>query len=376
MGAAVEIVAVRPDSREETEFIQLPLRLYADSPHYVPWFERSMKNIIARRHPFFEHSDGECFIARRDGHTVGRVAMLEPKRYNDYHKSRDARFYFIELEDDQAVANALFDHAAVWARARGLTDLVGPQGFSSLAGSGILIHGFDRTASMTMMPYQHAYYRGLVEAAGFEKEKDFHSPYLDASTHDLTPKYARAAEIAMKRGRFWIPDYRTKRELRAVAQEIREAYNDAWRERDVFTPLTEAELDQLVDELLLVSDPSLIRVLRSGDTMAGFILAFPDLSGAMVKARGKLNLLTYLRLMWEKRRTRRFLINGFGLRPEYRGAGGTELLFFEITRILKERGVEGAEMTQIAADNEPMMANVERLNADIVKTHRVYRKAL
>jgi hypothetical protein len=161
-----------------------------------------------------------------------------------------------------------------------------------------------------------------------------------------------------------------------VAQEIREAYNDAWRERDVFTPLTEAELDQLVDELLLVSDPSLIRVLRSGDTMAGFILAFPDLSDAMVKANGKLNLFTYLRLMREKRRTRRFLINGFGLRPEYRGSGGTELLFFEITRILKERGVEGAEMTQIAADNGPMMANVERLNADIVKTHRVYRKAL
>ena len=33
-------------------------------------------------------------------------------------------------------------------------------------------------------------------------------------------------------------------------------------------------------------------------------------------------------------------------------------------------------MTQIAADNDLMMANVERLHADIVKTHRVYEKAL
>lgn len=180
----------------------------------------------------------------------------------------------------------------------------------------------------------------------------------------------------MKRGRFWIPEYRTKREIRAVAQEIREAYNSAWSDRDVFTPLTEAELDRMVEELLLVTDSSLIRVLRSGEKMAGFILAFPDLSDAMVKAKGKLNLFTYLRLMREKRTTRQFLINGFGLRPEYRSAGGTELLFFEITRILRERGVDGAEMTQVAADNEPMMANVERLDADIVKTHRVYRRAV
>jgi len=374
--ASVHLVAVQSGSPEEADFIRLPFRIYEGNPHYVPWFDASMRSIIARRHPYFEHSDGEFFVARRGGETVGRVAMLEPKRYNEFHGTREARFYFLELIDDREVADAIFTHAEAWARGRELTALVGPQGFSSFAGSGILIHGFDRTASMTMMPYHHRYYRDLVEGAGFTKRRDFHSPYLDAATHDLTPEYERAAAIAKKRGRFRIPEYRTKRQLRAIAEEIRVAYNEAWRERDVFTPLTEAELHRILEDLLLVSRPSLIRVLRSGDDLAGFILAFPDLSEAMVKAGGKLNPLTYLRLMWAKRRAHRFLINGFGLRPEYRKSGGTALLFHEITRVMKEHGVEGAEMTQIAADNDLMMANVERLNAEIVKTHRVYGKDL
>ena len=375
----IDIVRVEPGTDEETQFIELPRTIYEGNPHHVPWFERSMRSIIARKHPYFEHSTGEFFLARRGqggGEAVGRIALLEPVRFNEYHERRDARFYFFESIDDADVASALFDHAERWASERVLDTLPGPQGFSSFAGSGILIHGYDQTASMTMMPYHPPYYRDLVEGAGFAFLKDFHSAYLDAKRHDLSPKYRRAAEIAMKRGRFHIPEYRTKRDLRSIAEEIRTTYNEAWRERDVFTPLTRAELDQILEDLLLVSRPSLIRVLRSGDELAGFILAFPDLSAAMVKSNGTLNLMSYLRLMWEKRTTRRFIINGFGIRPEYRKAGGTALLFAEITRVLKEHKVDGAEMTQIAADNDLMMANVERLGADIYKTHRVYTKQL
>ena len=374
MGTGIVISKVESGTGEERDFIALPHRIYAGCEYYVPWFDASMRAIIARRHPYFEHSDAQFFLARRGSTPVGRIAMLEPGRFNEVHGTREARFYFLETIDDQAVADALFVHADGWARNRGLTELVGPQGFSSFAGAGVLIHGYDRTASMTMMPYHHPYYRTLVEAAGFEKLRDFLSPYLEAGRHDLAPEYVRLAEIAMKRGRFHVPVYRTKRRLRALAEEFREAYNDAWSEREVFTPITESEMKHMVDELLLVSRPSLIRVLRSGEELAGFVLAFPDLSRVMQKARGRINALTYLRLLVAKYTARRFIINGFGLRHRYRKAGGTALLFREITRVLKDFHAQGAEMTQIADDNDLMMANVKRLKADIVKTHRVYRR--
>ena len=39
---------------------------------------------------------------------VGRIAALENKPFNAYHKTKDAEFYYFECIDDQEVANALF----------------------------------------------------------------------------------------------------------------------------------------------------------------------------------------------------------------------------------------------------------------------------
>ncbi|MFP4550282.1 MAG: hypothetical protein ACLFNT_05715 [Spirochaetales bacterium] len=372
----VEIQTVQPGSSQERDFIDLPRKIYAGNPYFVPWFDRQVRKIIAKEHAFFEHSDGEFFVAKRDSKVVGRIALLEPRRFNELNEVQDARFYFFESIDDQSIADALFLHAGHWAQYRGLTRLVGPQGFSSFAGAGILVHGYDRRASMTMMPYHLPYYPRLVESSGFQPLQDFHSPYLDPDRHELAPRYVRAAKIAMKRGRFLTPELKSKADIRKIAWEIRETYNNAWATRENYTPLTERELNQIVEDLLLVSKPSLIRILRAEDDLAGFVLAFPDLSEAMQKSNGKLNLLTYARLLWKKHTARHFIINGLGLGRQYRKSGGIAILFYETTRALEEHGVQGAEMTQIAADNDLMMANVTRLNADIVKTHRVYEKFL
>lgn len=376
MTDGIRIVTVTPGSPEEEAFIDLPGAIYAGNPNYVPWFTRQMRNLIAKRHPFFEHSDGEYFLARNDGRPVGRIAMLNPVRFNQHQKLADARFYFFESIDQVEVARALFDHAAQWAAERRLNRLIGPQGFSSFAGSGILIHGFDRRASMTMMPYHLPYYRELLEQCGFQKYKDFHSALLEADKHDLTPRFERAAEIARKRSGLTAPPITGRRELRRVAREVGRIYNDSWEDHAEFTPLTDAELEQIIDDLLLVSDPSLVRVFRSGDQIAGFVLAFPDLSEAIIRSRGRLTPVTMARLLLEKRRARHYLINGIGILPEHRRSGGLPLLFSEITRALHEHNAESAEMTQIAETTDLMLSNIDKLGAEIYKTHRVYQKPL
>ncbi|MFP4483316.1 MAG: hypothetical protein ACLFO1_00530 [Spirochaetaceae bacterium] len=376
MARDVEILRVDPGSREEMEFIRLPATIYAGNDRYVPWFTRNMRRLIARRHPFFEHSAGEFFVARREGRAVGRICMLEPRRFNEYRKRRDARFYFLELEDDAAVAGALFDHAAKWAADRGLDRLIGPQGFSSFAGSGILIDGFEYRASMTMMPYHPPYYRKQMEGQGFEKYKDFYSALLAEGRHDLMPRYRRAAEIAMKRSGLEAPPLRSKRELRKVAAEVGRIYNDSWDDHEEFVPLTDAELQEIIDDLVLVSVPSLIRVFRARGEVAGFVLAFPDLSEALIRANGRLNPLTMLSVLREKRRTNHFLVNGLGILPEYRNSGGLPLLFKEITDALRQHGAATAEMTQIAETTDLMLSNIDKLGAEVYKTHRVYRRAV
>jgi len=373
----VEILSAAPENPEMMkEFIEFPRRLYADSSHYVCWFDRGMKRILKKDHPFFEHSEGDFFLVCREGKTVGRTALLEPKKFNVHRNRKDARFYFIDFIDDETVVQAIADFAEQWARSRGLNRLIGPQGFSAFTGAGILVKGFSEPASMTMMNYHYPYYAKHLEAAGFSKYKDFFSADLQASAFTMPDQMRRIAEIARNRSGLEIRNVQNRRDMKRTAYRILDIYNTAWETHEEFCPLTEKELDQIVSDVTAVTDPSLIKIFYNREDLAGFLLTFPDLTGALQRAQGKLNLYTLLDILLEKKRTRKYLVNGIGILPKYQNSAGQAMLFAEIEKTLRSRGVDSAEMTQIAETTDAMMKSIEKLHGRIYKIHRVYMKDL
>ncbi|MDY6868849.1 MAG: hypothetical protein SVT56_13290, partial [Chloroflexota bacterium] len=125
-------------------FVRVPFDLYDGHPQWTPPFISDVKMMLnPKKHPFYEHSDAEFFIAEKDGKDVGRIAALENKPFNKYHDAKDAEFYLFETVNDQDVANALFETVFDWAKARGMNRLVGPKGFGPLDGYGIQIEGFE-----------------------------------------------------------------------------------------------------------------------------------------------------------------------------------------------------------------------------------------
>jgi hypothetical protein len=357
------------------EFINLPHQIFRDNPYWVPWFRQDMRSILERNHPFFEHSEGEFFIVRREGRVVARLAALENKNFNAYQNRKDARFYFFDSYNDPEAAHLLFQRVEEWAHKRKLNRLIGPQGFSGMTGAGVLIEGYDRRAAMTMMNYHLPYYRELVESYGFEVYKDFVSARLDAVAYQTPPKIKRVAEISLKRGTFRIPELKKKSELRALGREIGKIYNESWVEHEEYCPMTEAELKQLIDSLVTVTDPRLIKVIRAGDDIAGFLLTFPDLSPAIQKSKGRVTPLSLARLLLRKRTTREFIINGVGVLPKYQKTGATALLYYELERTLKGRAL-WAEMTQIAETTDLMLSDMKTLGGEVYKRHRVYQRRL
>jgi len=145
------------DTRSKAQvhrFIHLPLRLYANHPQWAPPILSDIALMLNwQKHPFYEHSDADFFIATRDGRDVGRVAALENRRFNEYHTTKQAQFYLFDCEDDPEAAAALFEQVFEWARARGLNRVVGPKGFGPLDGYGLLVEGFEHRQMMTMMNY-------------------------------------------------------------------------------------------------------------------------------------------------------------------------------------------------------------------------------
>lgn len=358
-------------------FIDIPYRLYADYPNWVPPLRLDTAVMLnPKKHPFYEHSVADFFIAVRDGHDVGRIAALENRRFNEYHKSREAQFYLFEAVDDPEAGEALFETVFEWARKRGLHAVVGPKGFSPFDGYGFLERGYEHRQTMTMLNYNPPYYIDMAEKAGFRKEVDFISHLIDARGFDFSDRIYQIADRAKESGGLTVKQFASKREIREWAERIARTYNNSFTENWEYAPLTDAEIDFVVDAILMIVRPELIKIILQGEEIVGFLLCFPDLSKAMQRAHGRLLPFGIFWLLREMRTTDRVVANGIGILPRFQKRGGNALLYAEILRTFKAAGFAHYEMTQVAETAAKMRKDLVNIGGVPHKNHRVYRRKL
>ncbi len=358
-------------------FVRIPYRLYKNHPQWVPPILMDAETQLnKKKHPFYEHSDADFFIATRDGRDVGRIAALENKRFNEYHKTKQAQFYLFECEDDQEAANALFESAIDWAKGRGLDRIVGPKGFGALDGYGILVEGYEHRQIMSMMNYNYQYYVKLVENLGFTKEVDFVSCFMSRESFHLPERVYKIVERVKSRNNMGVHSFTTKKDLRAWANKIGKLYNDSFVNNWEYYPLTEREIQFLLENILTVADPRLIKIITHNDDAVGFLFGFPDLSAAMQRAKGKLLPFGLIQLLLEMKRTKWISLNGAGVLPEYQGVGGNALLYVEMEKTLHDYTFENADLTQVAETAVQMRNDLENIGGKAYKNHRVYQKQI
>ena len=366
------------NKKQVKRFVELPTRIYADCPQWVPPLNVDAYNQLNRvKHPFHEHSDVDFFLAVRDGRDVGRIAVIENKPFNAYHNEKTADFYLFECENDMEAANALFATIFEWSKARGLEVMIGPKGMGPLDGYGILVFGHEHRQTMTMLAYNHAYYQQLVEAQGFEKEVDFVSCYLPADKFQVPERVERIAERVMQRGHLDVKKFKSKKEMLAWADRIGQAYNNAFVNNWEYYPLTQREIDFVVENIMTIADHRLMKIITHGEDVVGFLFAFYDVSAAMQRAKGRLFPFGLVDILLEMRRTQTVSVNGMGILPQFQGHGGNALLYYAMGKTLLEfRQFVHVEMTQVAETTEQMRADLKNLNGVEYKNNRVYRKKL
>ena len=363
-------------SRAAAGFVGLPFSVYRANANWVPWFRGDVRALIERKHPFFEHSSGDFFIVRRDSRVCGRIAVMENTRYNRQHSMRSAHFYFFDFIDDGDVARSLVMAAADWARSRKLDILIGPMGFGGLTGGGVLIDGFNSRAAMTMMSYNHPYYRTYLEQNSFAKFIDQYSAYLDPGSFELPARVERLARRVLERGRFKVLRFKRKADLKKVAFQVGQIYNETETDKIATYTYSDAELRYVINDLLVVADLSLAKVLAYRDEVCGFLLGFPDLSAAIQRANGRFSPWSLVQLLRETKKTRSLIINGMGILPRFQRLGGNALLYYELAQTARSRRFDQVDLTQIAETTGLMLSDITALGAKIYKTHRIYQLRL
>ena len=375
----VSIEKIDTDNKSQAKrFVQFYYDLYKNCPQFVPPpFGDAYLPLNRKKHPFFEHSAADFFVAVQDGKVVGRICVADNRPFNDYHKTKKAHFFQFDAVDDLEVARRLFEAAFDWSRARGLDTMIGPKGLSPFDGYGIQIEGFEHRQMMTMMNYNYAYYPRLVEALGFEKEVDFVSCYLPSEAFRVPERVARIAERAMQRGNLKVKNFKSKRELLGWAWRIGEAYNKTFINNWEYYPFSKGDIQYAVDNVITFADHRLIKVITHDEDIVGFLFAFPDVSAALQRAKGHLFPFAIFDILLETKRTKTVSGNGMGILPQFQGTGGNALLYNELAKTLFGfKQFEHVEMTQVAETTHQMRADMKNLNGVEYKNHRVYRKSL
>lgn len=364
------------DKKQVDDFLRLPFSIYEDIHQWVPPLQRDERlRLNLKQFPFYKHSRASFFLACEGTRPIGRIAVLDNQRYNDFNKTKKAFFYLFECENNIETATAIFNAAFEWARSRGLNRIHGPKGFTPLDGFGLLVKGFEHRPALGL-PYNPAYYVDLIEAQGFTREGESVSGYLGTSIQFPPRIHELAERIARRRG-LHILRCNTRRELRALVPHLKDLYNHSLTGTEGSAPLTDEEIDSMANQLIWLADPKLVKLVMKGDKAVGFLLAYPDISAALQRTRGRLFPFGWLTLLLELRRTEWININGAGLLPEYRGSGGTAILFSQMFKSVTENPrYKHADIVQIGVENENMQREMENFGIDFYKMHRTYSRAL
>ncbi|HXS23545.1 MAG TPA: hypothetical protein VN719_04905, partial [Gemmatimonadales bacterium] len=259
------------EAKDVRRFIDLPYRLHARDPLWVPPLRRDVATLLSRtKNPFFEHASAEYLLAERNGEVVGRIAAIQNRLHNETHGDRVGFFGFFESMNDQVVADALFSAAAEWLRPMGFNTMRGPASFSINDECGLLIQGFD-TPPTLMMPHNPPYYVELLERAAFQKAKDLWCFEGWKPEGDAAERVTRAVNLIQKRYGITLRSLNLKNFDGEVAL-IKQLYNAGWERNWGFVPLTEHEIDHLAEQFKPVVLPDLVPFAEKDGQVIGFAI--------------------------------------------------------------------------------------------------------
>jgi GNAT superfamily N-acetyltransferase len=263
--------------------------------------------------------------------------------------------------------------AGSWLKERGMERVLGPANPSTNDTLGLLVDSFDQPPVLHM-PYNPAYYPGLLQQAGLEKAKDLYAYYMEHTT-PLADKVKRVADIIRKRNNITVRAVDMKRLMEEI-DLIKVIYNDAWTPNWGFVPWTDEELEHLAQELKRAVIPELVLFAFVDGEPAGFSLSLPDLNQALIHTNGRLLPFGLLKILWHSRHIDLLRVLAMGVRRKYQKLGIDAVFYYETYTRGTARGFHKGEFSWILEDNLGIRNTMENLGARIYKTYRMYEKVL
>jgi hypothetical protein len=380
-------ITIRPvlTLRDRKAFVDLPFRLYADDPNWVPPLKReALEMITPEKNGWFSHARAQLFLAERGDRVVGRIsahidtlALTMPAEQG--FGPGVGQWGLMEAQDEQVFA-ALIARAQEWLRDEGMADAMGPISMSIWEDPGLLIEGYDHPPTV-MMGHAKPAYRGWIEAAGYGAVKQLLTYDLDINLP--FPKIIeRIIASGEKNPRIRIREV-DKSRFDEEAQIILAILNDAWSDNWGFVPLTPPEMRDVGVKLKPIVFNDLIRIAELDGRPVAFMITLPDLNEAIAPLNGKLFPFGWAKLLWWLRapKVRSVRVPLMGVVKELQASRLASQLAFMLIEYIRRAavaryGASRGEIGWILDDNQGMRSIADAIGCRVNKVYQIYRKPL
>lgn len=365
------------DRRRKKEFVKLPTEIMQGDPNWVTPLTVERLAQLNPKHPFFKHASARFWLAKRDGHSVGRISAQIDQLAWQHDMPGMGFIGNFDCVDDAEVAACLFSAAEAWLSEHGCDQVRGPFSLSINQESGCLIDGFD-TPPFPMMGHAKPYYQTLFEANGYAKAKDLYAWKSDA---DRTFPTAMRRILDQYEGRCVIRDFDRKHYKRDLLLML-DLFNDAWQNNWGFIPFTEEEFLLMGKEMMQIVPPDFIKFAEVKGKAAAFIAYIPNINSLIVDLKGKLFPFGFLKLLYRLRfaRAKSGRIALMGVRQEFQnslmGSMLTFMMLHELHLSTVAKGYNTVEMSWVSEDNKRLNKLMKSTGSVLYKTYRVFEKKL
>ena len=380
-------LTIRPveTKKDRKIFIDLPFRLYADDPNWVPPLKSEALGLITpEKNGWFSHAKAQLFLAEEDGRVVGRIsahidtlALTMPPEQG--FGPGVGQWGLMEAER-QDIFQALLARAEAWLREQGMTRALGPISMSIWEEPGLLIDGYDHPPTI-MMGHAKREYRGWIEWAQYRPIKQLMTYEVDV-TKQFPPIVQRIIKSGEKNPRITVRNV-DKTKFEEEAAIILSILNDAWRDNWGFVPLTPPEIKDVGVKLKPIVFNDLIRIAELDGKPVAFMITLPDLNEAIKPLNGSLLPFGWAKLLWwlRKPKVRTVRVPLMGVVKELQASRmASQLAFMMIEYIrrasVENYGAERAEIGWILDDNQGMRSIAETIESRVNKVYQVYERTL
>jgi GNAT superfamily N-acetyltransferase len=378
----IRLVSTKADKQA---FIDLPFRLYAGDPNWVPPLKSDvMATITPGKNPWFEHGEAQLFLAERDGHIVGRIsahldylALAQPPEQG--MGPGVGNWGFFEAEDAD-VAKVLIETAEGWLRDKKMVRALGPLSLSYWEEIGLLVQGHDHPPTV-LMGHHNPAYGAWIQAAGYAGVKDLYTYQIPIDV-PFPPLVQRIVASGERNERIVIRKV-NKANFDAEAAIILSILNDAWSGNWGFVPITDAEVAHTGKQLKPIVFNDLICIAEVDGEPVAFMMTWPDINEKIGSFGGSLFPFNWAKLLWWLRapKVRSMRVPLMGVVKKMQATRlASQLAFMMITYIrdasTNKFGASRGEFGWVLEDNGPMRSVGEAINGEINKIYRIYEKPL